>query len=89
VRGLEAIAPANNVIFRSAGILPVIFPAFPHCKDAGGTPALQNMACEISFSFHSFPCAVRGLIRILTTMSAEAQLFGMRGQRQRVGFPCG
>ena len=65
--------------------MPAIFRAFTPCKDAGGTPAPQNMAGEISFSFHSFPCAVRGLIRILATMIAEAQIFGMRGQRQRVG----
>jgi hypothetical protein len=73
------------VVFRTAGILLVpmqegraISLAYTPCKDAGGTPALPNAAREIAFSFYSFPCAVRGLIRILATTRAETQIFGMR-----------
>jgi hypothetical protein len=31
--------------FRSAGILPADFAAYPHGKIAGETPALQNAVC--------------------------------------------
>jgi hypothetical protein len=96
VRGPKGIFPANNVVFRSAGSLlvtvqggPATFLAFTPCKDGSGTPPLQNMAREISFSFYSFPCAVRGLIRILATTRAETQIFGMRGSVNAWGFPCG
>jgi hypothetical protein len=96
VHGSEAIFPANNAVFHCVGILldPIqkglaIFLANTSCKDAGGTPALQDMAREISFSIYSFPCAVRGLIRILATTSAETQIFGVRRRVNAWEFPCG
>jgi hypothetical protein len=34
--------------FRSAGISPAIFPLSTHHKNAGETPALQLIACDLN-----------------------------------------